>query len=138
MRISDWSSDVCSSDLSIGIQDEFRHQHIDESAINRAPAFCFSATNSFVPGLVKAQSVPFLERVIELFVGVAKRIARICRCCRDGQGYVVEQTFEHEAGFVFAHVSDAVYGPDTQFTEGKGDGHPDPAFVPNFTTRLRV
>src|SRR3546814_9414286 len=79
MRISDWSSDVCSSDLSIGIQDEFRHQHIDESAINRAPAFCFSATNSFVPGLVKAQSVPFLERVIELFVGVAKRIARICR-----------------------------------------------------------
>src|SRR3546814_9776027 len=37
------------------------HQHIDESAINRAPAFCFSATNSFVPGLVKAQSVPFLR-----------------------------------------------------------------------------
>src|SRR3546814_10053806 len=61
---------------SIGIQDEFRHQHIDESAINRAPAFCFSATNSFVPGLVKAQSVPFLDRVIELFVGVAKRIDR--------------------------------------------------------------
>src|SRR3546814_5105663 len=33
MRISDWSSDVCSSDLRGAAQAEWRHDHIDAAAI---------------------------------------------------------------------------------------------------------